>query len=396
MAGDLDALNFPYIRIRDPEWLKKTLLVFPHVVRISPSQDAPHDDPAIRAFCDAQGRRGPLLRDLDLDDANIWDDQYRLQQRISAKLDEPHSTLKKLFDRAATEGDEKLVRESASLWNDRLASRTFQMHGQKILPDLLAFLQEHGLAWEPNYSDGRGYFEMHPLLGQAVMAALAFAAAESQGLQLVTEFPAIYGRTVDCEKDDIIEACLAGVAPEPARGHTTQDGAHQVARVIVYQRADTRALTPDRLAALSQEWEAIADFKAALESMAKDIPSNISDPKALQAHLGERADRAMREWKSGKANLSAYVRALFGEGSVDELKDGLAKVAESVFAEPVAGALAGGLTTQSLYGAGAGLAIGLCVQSVKGAVGVRKRGREHRLRYLTLMENAGVSYQISR
>ncbi|MBX4927153.1 hypothetical protein HJB56_07625 [Rhizobium lentis] len=395
MAGDFDALNFPYIRIRDPEWLKKTLLVFPHVVRISPSKDAPPDSEEIVPFCKIKGRRGPLLRDLNLDDAGIWNDQYELQQRITAKLNEPGSTLVERFGREATISNPGLVRESSALWNDRLASRTFQMHGEKILPDLLRFLTMNELAWEPNYSDGRGYFEMHPLVGQAVMAALAFAAAERQGLQLVTEFPSIYGRTVLCSKEEILEPFLLGEAPKPSNADGNRDEAHQIARIIIYQRADTRALTPERLAALSNEWEAIAAFKATLEEMAADIPATISDSKVFEQRLGERADRVMSEWKSGKANLSAYVRVLFGEGSADELKDGLAKVAESALAEPVKGALVGGATTFSLYGVAAGLAIGIGMQSVKGFTGIRKRGREHRLRYLTMMERAGVSYQIS-
>jgi hypothetical protein len=31
-----DALNYPYIRIRDVDWLKRSLLVFPHIVRMTP------------------------------------------------------------------------------------------------------------------------------------------------------------------------------------------------------------------------------------------------------------------------------------------------------------------------------------------------------------------------
>ena len=41
-----DALNYPYIRVRDVEWLKRALLVFPHVVRMTPgfARGAPADD----------------------------------------------------------------------------------------------------------------------------------------------------------------------------------------------------------------------------------------------------------------------------------------------------------------------------------------------------------------
>ena len=62
MARDIDALNYPYIRIRNVEWLKRTLLVFPHVIRMIPSYGAPADSEKIRPFCELEGRRGPLLR----------------------------------------------------------------------------------------------------------------------------------------------------------------------------------------------------------------------------------------------------------------------------------------------------------------------------------------------
>jgi hypothetical protein len=37
MAAQLDALNCPYIRVRSIDWLKRTLLIFPHVVQMTPA-----------------------------------------------------------------------------------------------------------------------------------------------------------------------------------------------------------------------------------------------------------------------------------------------------------------------------------------------------------------------
>jgi hypothetical protein len=37
MAVQVDALNYPYIRVRDLDWLKQTLLIFPHVARMTPA-----------------------------------------------------------------------------------------------------------------------------------------------------------------------------------------------------------------------------------------------------------------------------------------------------------------------------------------------------------------------
>src|SRR5258705_4757976 len=73
----------------------------------------------------------------------------------------------------ATLDDASLVDESTSLWDNRLAGRTFQLHGQKVVADLLDFLFQNDLAWNPRHSDGIGYVEMHPRLGEAVLATLA-------------------------------------------------------------------------------------------------------------------------------------------------------------------------------------------------------------------------------
>ena len=68
---DADALNYPYIRVREVEWLKRTLLIFPHVVRMVPENDPPEDSPEIKEFCRLTGRRGPLLRPVDIYSAPV-------------------------------------------------------------------------------------------------------------------------------------------------------------------------------------------------------------------------------------------------------------------------------------------------------------------------------------
>jgi hypothetical protein len=120
VALDQDALNYPYIRIRDINWLKRTLLIFPHVARIAPSSDAPRDNPDVAEFLELQGRRGPLLRNVDLDSSNIWSEQRELQSRIDEALSVNGDALLARYGRAATLGDQELIRESADVWNDRL------------------------------------------------------------------------------------------------------------------------------------------------------------------------------------------------------------------------------------------------------------------------------------
>jgi hypothetical protein len=87
MAADVDALNYPYIRVRHVEWLKRTLLIFPHVVRMTPDSHAPADDPAVSEFVWTSGSRGPLLRSARLWDQHVQNAQYTLIEELKALRD---------------------------------------------------------------------------------------------------------------------------------------------------------------------------------------------------------------------------------------------------------------------------------------------------------------------
>jgi hypothetical protein len=64
-----------------------------------------------------------------------------------------------------------LVSEAADIWGNRELGQTFQIHSSKVLGDLIDFLWTLNLAWNPEgFSDGPNYIEMHPRLGEAVMA----------------------------------------------------------------------------------------------------------------------------------------------------------------------------------------------------------------------------------
>jgi hypothetical protein len=404
MALDVDALNYPYIRIRDVEWLKRTLLVFPHVARIAPSSGAPEDRPEIAAIRDLEGRRGPLLRNVDLDSSNIWNDQWELKTRIAEALSADRAGLIAKYGREATLGDRSLLLESASLWEDRLASRTFQLHGQKVLAELLDFLFANNLAWPPSHPDGIGYVEMHPRLGEAVLASLAFACARNEGLRLVTEFPRLYGRTIHCSKEEIFESCLDF---EPAAGEPTQVpiAPANLAEFVVYQCCDVSKVTAENLLALNKEWDAIGAFKDSLEKLAGEIPPEIENAKVLHNYLAEKSEAMFARWRNDNKNWSQRLKDLFS-GDIEEAAKVVEKLVEKGFGESdvaigvAGGGLAGGImggnvTYHGLLGAGAGLAVALVVRTGKNILAIKKKRREDPLRYLTMMEKAGVSYVVS-
>jgi hypothetical protein len=402
MAVDADALNYPYIRIRDVEWLKRTLLVFPHVARIAPSYGAPEDSPEVTKFRNLMGRRGPLLRNVDLDNTNIWQDQRELKTLIAQALAADRQQFVRQFGRQATENDANLLRESATVWQDRLANRTFQLHGQKVVMELLDFLFQNGLAWWPRNSHGEGYVEMHPRLGEAVLATLAFACARNQGLSLVTEFPQIYGRTIHRTKDEIFASCL-GRPPKAESILQSEAEPTTLVEFVVHHCCDASRLTPEALLALNKEWEAIGVFKDALEKLATDIPPQIENPKVLEGYLQERAERMFSRWKEDNKNLSERLKQLFS-GDAEEAAKVLEKLLEkgiggesiSVASGGLLGSLFGGnITYHSLLGAGAGLAVAVVVRTGKNLAALGKKRKDDPLRYLTLMQKAGVSYVTS-
>jgi hypothetical protein len=401
MALDTDALNYPYIRIRNVEWLKRTLLVFPHVARIAPTHGAPSDDAAVAEFRNLHGRRGPLLRNVDLESADIWNDQIELKARISDALSADRSQFIKRFGREATLENIDLLQESASVWNDRLASRTFQLHGKKVLADLLQLLFKNDLAWNPLNAHGVGYVEMHPRLAEAILATLALACAKNEGLSLVTEFPQIYGRTIHRSKDEIFQSCL-DLAPKNELVKREAPSANLV-EFVVHQRCDVSKLTAENLLALNRDWEAIGAFKDSLEKLAADIPPGIGNSAILHQHLREKADKMIERWKQDNKNLPQRLKDLLS-GDGEEAAKVLERLIEKGIGGEVVAGTGGGLITwlssghltyQAVLAATAGLAVAVVVHTGKNIAAMKKKRKEDPFRYLTVMHKAGVSYMAS-
>lgn len=386
MTADIDALNYPYIHIREVEWLKRTLLIFPHVVRMLPRfrEYSDFDLPEIRPFCAAIGRRGPLLRPARVQAIHVEQAQTRLIREIKRDLARDEKGFKAKFGKAA-----------AKRFLARTKAQGFQIHSGKLFEELGRFLTREGLAWEPDkdLSDGWGYLELHPKMGDAVMATLAFACAENEGLQVVTEFPKLHGSIIGLPEKSIYGASLANkISGEKEVGE-------DAVQFLVYRRCDPSKLSVDRLLALNQEWEALADFRAALQVAAGRVPKNIRDNEIREQYLNDVADDVFKKWENDKANLSNYVRELFGEGMLSQPGRLLEKIAEKAFTPAAAGAgaaIAGSLTTGALTGATAGFAVGLITYAGTTWQKVRGKQRNSPYRYLTMLERQGVSFAVGR
>jgi hypothetical protein len=391
----MDALNYPYIRVRDVEWLKHTLLLFPHVARMTPMTGAPDDAPEIEEYCwTARGTR-PLLCPAHIYAERVVRAQHRLLLDIQKRIE-------------AEDGADFRIRFGANfkhrqpggqrdLWNDRSdPSSGFQIHREKVLYELVEYLFEVGLAWRPANAHGRGYAEMHPRLGGAIMTTLALACAENEGFEIVTEFPSIHGRAIAARSQNVFDD-LIDAEDEAPEALNSEGGARRLAEVIVYQRCDVSGLNARDILALQDERAAFARFRLALQKEAQNLPKQLGDPQLLQEHLDDAVNDIFRRWRADRANFGILARSVFGGDVIDEPAKFLEKIFEkatAVSGPAAAGAWMGGLTAHSLVGASGGLLIGVATHTLAAWRRLRKSETDSPWRYLSTLEEGGVGFRM--
>lgn len=292
----VDVLNYPYIRVRSVDWLKRTLLIFPHVVRMTPEIGAPTDDPEILAFTSIMNGRYPSLRAAALHSEHVHHAQLSLILELRSRLDQDRNGFLVRYGReAAASLNASLTGQNLTLWERRLSARaTFQIHRYKLFDELTAFLSTEKLAWPPDMSTAEGpdYLEMHPGLGEAVMATLATACAENEGLEVVTEFPRLHSKLIGVPRERILTACLEGIEPSGATS------VQQIAEFFVYRRCNVDMLSAENIVSLKDERQALSDFCAALEDLASSLPRIIHSRRALYEQIEDSLNDMFKVWES--------------------------------------------------------------------------------------------------
>jgi plasmid replication initiation protein len=95
------ALYYPYIHIRDPEWLKGTLLLFSQVRRMIPFYGPQANDGPILPFTQPHGGREPMLTGADLWSERAEAAQVELARRL--REDAQDSAFRNRFGQSAAE-----------------------------------------------------------------------------------------------------------------------------------------------------------------------------------------------------------------------------------------------------------------------------------------------------
>jgi hypothetical protein len=374
------ALYYPYIHIDDLDWLKGTLLLFKSVSRMLPPEytQGSRDDPRLMGFQDLG-----LLKCADLSTERSIAAQRVLAEKILADSTDP--AFMRRYGRA----------EATRLRSDPYG---FQIHSYKSASPLRGVLLETGLAWEPDdpeyYDRDHRYIEMHPRVGQVVMATIAVACAQHEGLDIVGDARSGELHQVLLEKDldSIYDAWLGNSMPEPPSPASEED----VFEFLIATTADVSQLTPDSLNALDREpLNALLD---AIKREAKEIPA--MDPGSQRdKHFEDAASQILSDWRADRQNLSPSWRTFFGAGRSEaasffkKAADGAMTGAGGVVVADATYQAALGKFEQGMFAAGAGLIIGLATKGIRSHRTLREQAARSPYRYLTVLEQSGVTFR---
>lgn len=396
------ALYYPYIHIRDVNWLKANLLMFPHMERMIPNHFDPYDDTEIKPFTRYKTANGPLLRAADLYSDSVSAAQKRLATKLRRDADNDLFVLK--YGQAATQR----LKAPGDLG--------FQIHAAKMVGKLVSALAEGGLGWKPGlaepYDFQEKYIEVHPSVGQAVMATLAIACAQDNGLDIVGDGRSgpLHQCLLERALDQVYDTWLS-VEEQPltAPAPVTGESLFEYIIGIPKDRSGLSALTPEIIYELSEERAQINRLMKKLREKASAIRP-AGNPSVKEQAFQDVSSDILKEWDADRNNFGNYGRAFFGQDTTKMATDFAKTVADKTLTGVVSGATVkattvaatgaatsagwlGTLATGGLIGAGAGLVVGLLVHAGTTYRKQVKREKESPYRFLTSLEDAGVVFR---
>jgi hypothetical protein len=280
----------------------------------------------------------------------------------------------------------------------------FQIHQRKLTEELRRVLRDSGLAWDPvnrePYDVDAEYVELHPRVGEAVMSTIAVACALGEGLDIVGDKRSghLHRCLIEKDQDAIYKTWLH---PEPVSPKPEAATGEELFEFLVGFTCDLTRLTPEALASMGSDRDALRKLLSRLRERAGEVPRMDPGAEREQFFLDEVA-RILKEWERDRANMANFWSAFFGKGLIDTA----AKFAEKA-GDKVVGALVGGgigaaaagattfasFATASLISGGAGLVIGLAVHAGTSAAQARTRARDSHYRYLSILEQRGVVFR---
>ena len=135
-----DGLYYPYINVRNVNWLKATLLCFPHVLRMVPQGYIRNEPSEMREFAEILGTSNrPLLQAVNVREPQYEPVQHQFLNRLRSDFEQDPDFFIREFS-------PDLASESPGDNQDWLVP----IHEGKFYYMLKNFLLEKGLAWIPS------------------------------------------------------------------------------------------------------------------------------------------------------------------------------------------------------------------------------------------------------
>lgn len=329
------ALYYPYIHIRNENWLKGTLLAFQQVRRIVPNRFTVRDQAITKAYAELKGPAGRLLEPVVVMAPEIQNSQAWLRSEITDHLDE-------IVEKYAEEKVPEALRSGP---------RAFQMHVGKILDDdLLELLKSRQLAWysrEPIEQDSHNWITMHPKLGSAMMSVLALAVARIKGLSVVTSSGKAHHELLANREEQVFEKLLE-VPVAPGKSASPDVTVEELAHVVITVGFDLTRLTPKQICELLKRGKDLRSFRSTVSAFASRIPANL-DGEERTKRLRTEAEAVLDEWATYTGNLPRFAKDALVDAALDKIPDaavelGVASAAGATAAVTI-GALPGLLLT---------------------------------------------------
>lgn len=317
-APDHYALYYPFIHIRDENWLKATLLAFQQVRRIVPYGFTVRDEEVTHAYSELEGPVGPLLAT-----ANIWSEPVRnAQLDLQEKSDRHRDFLVQRYSYDSTPAEY------------RSGDGSFQIHRMKILaPGFVDSLVRDGLAWNTRDTDEHDSFNwltMHPQLGAAIMSTLALAVAQNEGLDVVTPSGRAHNALLSTTAEHVFEKLLdLRTAPNP---DLTKVSSEELCQLVVTTGFDLTRLSPQDIQELIVTCgKELREFHDAVNSFARRIPGGLSKEER-EKRMKKESEAILEAWSGCVAQFPKSKEALLDaalDKSPDKIAEAIGKVIET-------------------------------------------------------------------
>jgi hypothetical protein len=358
VALDRDALYYPYIHVRDVDWLKATLLCFPRVHRMVPKDFQLEDPKAISEFRDVEGPRGPLLAEVDPYEYGV----YRAHERLYDKIREHDVELYERYRR------ENALQEFGAQIDD------FQIHKAKS-PALINYLKEIDLAWNSDDDDESPWVCMHPSLLDAIMSTVAIAHSKEAGFDIVTDNSDIHHTVLAAHEDEVFDVLLG--RPRQSRLPAATETADQLAEVVMTTAFDVRKLSARQIADLLKDGKDLRRFKDRLMPIAARMPE-IQDSALRKKRLEEMSKEVVSEWQKYRKSLPRFAA------------DAILDASNLKFPDIMGSIIAAGASGYLVH-AGLGIGIGLLAYSGLQVYRKFQDAQDSPFKYLSRIEKAGAT-----